>query len=362
MIDLDEKTFAFIIHPISVKRDVTHKYPLIGKLLTERQIDFASRYFPPVYISEITGIRSELTGAGVKGWFIACPFTPTTMVSLPVETVYRKIIKCGGMAEKLGAKIIGLGAYTSVVGDGGETIAERLEIPVTNGNAYTIYVAMEALREAAALMGYELSESSAAVVGATGSIGKICSEILAEEVKELVLVGRNQDSVDEIRKRCEGRKAIVKAGCDVSAIYSSELIIAVTSQVSVVIEPKHLKPGSVVLDVARPRDVSVQVAEEREDVLVIEGGMVDVPGNPDFHFDFGFPQGKSYACMAETIVLALEGRFEDYTVGKEIEMWRVEEIGAMAKKHGFKLSGFRSFEKAVTKEYIERVKTFSGRH
>lgn len=357
---MPEHTFAFIIHPINVKRDVSYKFPLLGRMFSEKQLDFLSRYFPPVYISEITGIKSAATGESIKGWFIACPFTPTTMLQMQTEAVYRKIIRCGNMAEKLGAGIIGLGAYTSVVGDGGETIAKRLTIPVTNGNAYTIYVAIEAFREAARVMSIDLKESSAAVVGATGSIGRICSEILADEVKELVLVGRNPDAVEMVRRRCEGRHAAIKAGCDVSAIYGSRMIITVTSQVSAVVEPQHLMPGSVVLDVARPRDVSVRVAQMRDDVLVIEGGMVDVPGEPDFHFDFGFPPGKSYACMAETMALALEGRYEDYTVGKEIERWRVDEIGAIAKRHGFKLSGFRSFEHAVTEEQIQKVKSLAG--
>ena len=98
------------------------------------------------------------------------------------------------------------------------------------------------------------------------------------------------------------------------------------------------------------------VAAARNDILVIDGGMVDVPGPVDFHFNFCFPSGKSYACMAETMALALEGRFEDYTLGKEITRERVMEITAIAHKHGFRLSGFRSFEKAVTSEQIEIVR------
>jgi hypothetical protein len=46
-------TFAFIIHPIDPKRDVSRKFPLLGRVLNERQIDFFSTFFPPVYISEI---------------------------------------------------------------------------------------------------------------------------------------------------------------------------------------------------------------------------------------------------------------------------------------------------------------------
>jgi fatty aldehyde-generating acyl-ACP reductase len=108
--------------------------------------------------------------------------------------------------------------------------------------------------------------------------------------------------------------------------------------------------------VARPRDVSAMVAGLRDDILVIDGGMVDVPGSVDFHFNFGFPPGKSYACMAETIALALEGRFEDYTVGKEITLEQVREITAIAERHGFRMSGFRSFEREVTEKQIETIR------
>jgi predicted amino acid dehydrogenase len=108
--------------------------------------------------------------------------------------------------------------------------------------------------------------------------------------------------------------------------------------------------------VARPRDVSVRVAQVRDDVLVIEGGMVEVPGPVDFGFNFGFPPGKSYACMAETMALALEGRYEDYSVGKHISLEQVYEIGEIARRHGFRLSGFRSFERAVSDKQIERVR------
>jgi hypothetical protein len=60
--------------------------------------------------------------------------------------------------------------------------------------------------------------------------------------------------------------------------------------------------------------------------------------------------------MAETIALALEGRFEDYTLGKHITRERVDEITAIAEKHGFRLSGFRSFEREVSPQQIEAVR------
>jgi len=92
-------------------------------------------------------------------------------------------------------------------------------------------------------------------------------------------------------------------------------------------------------------------------VLVIEGGMVEVPGpEADFHFDFGFPPRHAFACMAETMTLALEGRYEDYTLGRDLDPARIDEIAVLAAKHGFRLSGLRSFEFAVTEATIARVR------
>ncbi|MBK9780334.1 MAG: polysaccharide biosynthesis protein [Anaerolineales bacterium] len=350
-------SFAFIIHPIDPKRDVSRKYPFLGKVLSERQIDFFSTFFPPVYISEIEGITSQATGKQIKGWFLACPYTPRRMMQLPERTVYRKIIQTGHAAEKLGANILGLGAFTSVVGDAGVTIAKNLEIPVTTGDSYTVMMAVQAVREAAKVMDIKMTEATVAVVGATGSIGRVCAEILAGEAARTLLIARDEKKLEVLRDRLKPQarsELVISTKMDV--LNEAQLILTVTSAIHDVIHPEHLKPGSVVCDVARPRDVSAMVAAVRDDILVIDGGMVDVPGPVNFHFNFGFPEGKAYACMAETIALALEGKFEDYTVGKEFTLSRVQEITSIAEKHGFRMSGFRSFEREVTEEQIEAVR------
>jgi predicted amino acid dehydrogenase len=127
--------------------------------------------------------------------------------------------------------------------------------------------------------------------------------------------------------------------------------------VDVVIHPDQLKSGCVVTDVARPRDVSLEVAKQRDDVLVIEGGVVAVPGaNLDLGFNFGFEPRTAYACMSETMMLALDGRYESFTLGKTVSREQVEIMRTLAAKHGFKLAGYRSFEKPVTEAQIERIR------
>jgi fatty aldehyde-generating acyl-ACP reductase len=350
--------FAFIIHPIDPKRDVQRKFPLLGKHLPVSAINFLSGFFPPLYISHIVGIQSALTHNEVEGWFVACPLTPQRMLSLSPEVVYKKIVQTGHLAEKLGAKILGLGAFTSVVGDGGITIAKQLNIPVTSGDSYTVAIAVEATTKAAQVMDIDLTRAKGAVVGATGAIGRVCAQLLAQNVPELLLIGRSNNALNEVEYLVEQTgTAKVKVSTSIEELRQADVIITVSNAINTIIQPDHLKSGAVICDVARPRDVSRQVVERRKDVLVIEGGVVEVPGPANFNFDFGLPPKMVFACMAETIILALAQRYESFTLGKDISLSQVQEIDQLAKEHGFKLGGFRSFETPVTNNHIEHIKS-----
>jgi len=351
--------FAFIIHPVSGAKDAARKYPVL-QVLPEWVLEWLLKRMRPKPVSDITGVRSK-TGAEARGWFVGCPLTPRQFVELPQDFVLRKIIRAAQVAQEVGAKVVGLGAMTAVVGDAGVTVAKNVDIAVTTGNSYTVWTAVEGAKRAAALMGTDLSQAQVAVMGATGSIGQVCVRIMAEEAPAVTLIGRNEPRLAELAASVDG-KADIKYTTDPAAgLRDADIVITVTSSVDTVVPGEALKPGAVVCDVARPRDVSKKVAQERPDVLVIEGGAVEVPGDVDFHFNFGFPPKMAYACMAETMILALEERYESYSLGRDLSLDRVREIAALAQKHGFELAGFRSFEKQVTAEYIEGVKRAAGR-
>ena len=91
---------------------------------------------------------------------------------------------------------------------------------------------------------------------------------------------------------------------------------------------------------------------------MIDGGVVKVPGDSvDFNFYFGLPKGLAYACMAETIILALEEKHENYSIGGEVSLEKVIEIGALGDAHGFDLAQIMSFDKAVSQDEINAVAT-----
>ena len=351
-----QDSFAFIIHPLNPKRDVGRKYPTLGKL-PAWLIEFLSIFYPPVLVSNIDGVQSAENGRILKGFFVACSLSPYMMMRLPTSLVYRKIIQTGKLAEKLGARILGLGAFTSVMGDGGITIAKNLNIPVTTGNSYTIAQAVESVQEAAVLLNQPLANSTVAIVGASGTIGSICAHLLAPDCGNMLLIGRRTENLEEVAT------AVRQKGCpsvtvtaDMNALINAHFIVTVTSAVEAIIEPNHLRQGAVVCDVSRPRDISARVAKQRPDILVIEGGAVEVPGSVNFNFDFGLPSNLAYACMAETMALALDGNYVSFTLGKDIQLSQVQTIDTIAKRHGFKLGGFRSFERAITNSHIAFVK------
>jgi fatty aldehyde-generating acyl-ACP reductase len=360
--------FAFVIHPIDVRRDVARKYP-VAKYAPESLIEAILPRIKPKLVSHITGIKSDQPNTEAEGWFIVCPLTPKQLLTMPPEIVYKKLIECGRIAQDLGAEIMGLGALTSVVGDGGITVAKSLNIAVTTGNSYTVATAVDGAIRGAELMGTPMNEATVAIVGAAGSIGRTCALMLAPEAAKIILVGRHVDRLQPVAREIEAlpEHAELVVTADIAqGLKDADVIVTVTSAADAVILPEHLKKGAVVCDVARPRDVSVRVAKERDDVLIIEGGLVSVPGPElNFRFDFGFPPKTAYACMSETILLALDaaetGKYESFTLGKEVSVDQARTMQRLAKKHGFRLGGFRSFERAVSEEDIAAVRRAAGR-
>jgi len=350
-------SFAFIIHPIDPKRDVARKYPLLGKVLPEAAIHFVCRFWPPVELSHITGARSKATGEEIEGWLIAVPYTPQRMLQLPTTEVYNKIIAAGHLAARLGAQILGLGAYTSVIGDGGATIARNLDIAVTSGDSYTAALSVQATLQAAQLMDIDIAQTKLAIVGGAGAIGAAVAQLLAPHANHMLLIGRQREALNVVAEK------VRRAGCrevhistEIMDVAKAQVVVTVTSAGGNLIQPEMLRRGAVVCDVSRPRDVSHHVIQVRDDVLVIDGGLVRVPGEVDFGFNYGLPPHLTYGCLAETMALAFEGRFEDYSIGKALSVEQVQEIDALATKHGFELAALRSYERKLEDALLEKVK------
>jgi len=353
--------FGFLLHPLSTA-DVARKYP-IAQYIPVSIVEAILTRMSSQFLGHISDLRSD-TGASADGCFVGVPATPRQFTEWPVERSYERILQGVDMAARWGAKLVGLGAFTAVVGDKGRTIADRARVAITTGNTYTVYSAVEGAMEAARRMGIDPASACVAILGATGSIGRASALLVAREVGALALVGRRPDALevvaDEVQQETGHRPQVYTDVAE--GIREAQIIVAVTSAIEAIIQPDHVRRGAVVCDVARPRNASRALVDERDDVLVIDGGAVAVPGEGfDFGFNFGFPPGLAYACMAETMILALEGRYEAYSIGPDIHLEQVREMGQLAQKHGFRLAGFRCMERTISDEDIARKRDVAAR-
>jgi hypothetical protein len=135
-----------------------------------------------------------------------------------------------------------------------------------------------------------------------------------------------------------------------------DLIVTATSAFGQrVLDVSLCKPGALVLDVALPPDISAEEAAVRPDVLVVESGEVLIPGPVKFSMDVGLPPGVAYACLAEAALLALEERYECFTLGRDIEPEQVKEIYRLFRRHGFEIAPLRTFGRLINDRLVDGV-------
>ena len=115
-------------------------------------VEKAMAYAPPMKYGRITGITSP-TGDEAEGWLITVGGTPKELLAHSPEFTYSRLLAAADEAKKLGAQIMGLGAFTKVVGDAGVTVAKQASLPITTGNSYSASGALWAAHEALERLG-----------------------------------------------------------------------------------------------------------------------------------------------------------------------------------------------------------------
>jgi len=361
--------FAFVIHPLSQEyfknikpiELLSHVSPPVFMDTLEK----AMAYAPPFVYSKITGIKSP-TGVEAEGWLISVGGTPKEIMGHSPEFTYRRLLDAARMAKRLGAQIMGLGAFTKVVGDAGLTVARRAPLPITTGNSYSASGALWAAHDAVLRLGLvpaptrgQKVQFKAMVVGATGAIGSVCARLLAMVAEEVYMVS------PETAKLLSLKASILKEAPEANLFLSSradkdiadmDMIVTATSGAGKkVLDIMKVKPGCVITDVARPLDLPPEEVARRPDVLVIESGEILLPGKISMK-NIGLPKNVAYACLAETIVLALDGRFENFTVGRNIEWEKVREIYRLGRKHGMSLAAISGVNGPFSDADIRRVR------
>lgn len=361
---------AFIVHPLS-QRDLWRQPQLkyLEKLpkTAKNWVETASARLPVFPYGQITGIKSAATGQEVICDLICITATPKQLMSLPEDFVYDRIVKGFDEAKQRGAMMGGLGAYTKIVGDAGVTISRRAQMPITTGNSYSASTTLWGARVMVEKMGLippsrpgERLKAKAMVIGATGSIGKVSAQLISLVFEEVVLVATRPDKLLELRddliRENPGLKVRITTQGN-SELTNTDLIVMATSSLDEeLIDISRVKPGAVICDCSRPFNVSEQQAKLRPDVLVVHSGEILLPGEVKIKGDIGLPKPTVYACLAETVLLAMEGRIESFSVSRNLSMKKVKEIYQLGIKHGAKLSEITGPFGVVTEDMIRTTR------
>lgn len=366
----EDGRFAFLVHPLTPQSYVEFDESL-GVLPSEKLEKFAE-ICPDIlepFVVSTTRIVSE-TGKTAYGEFISVPYTTEQLMALPGSEAKDAVKKAVALAKSRGAQLVGLGAYTSVVTRGGLYLRGS-GVAITTGNSYTVVAAFQAIEEAERRLGLDLKESTVAIVGATGSIGRALAMLLAGQTARLVLLGnpdhpaqsllRLERILDEIREHNPDAEIILSTDRE-KYLPQADVVVAATSSLQALMTSENLKFGAVVCDLSRPPNASRELMSQRPDVLVIDGGVIAAPGTPNLGWNFGFEQGQAYACMAETMILALGKHFEDTSLGSDLNRATIKDLQKKGAKLGFKLAQFRSFDRPLPQDQWQRTLAARSTH
>ncbi len=335
--------YAFLAHYTCLE-DIVVTDPSLSRLTPEELrhfCAFAAALAPGVVMRAPT-IRSA-TGATADGLILALPILPEEMARRGLWRVGYDIQRAVDLSASLGVRIVGLGGYTVPYSRRGLAVTGRGPA-ITTGNALTAGMAFAATCRLAEERQLAIADASVAVVGARGSVGALCARLLARErPRRMILIGNPASGIEQLerlRRELEWRAGAIDVTTDLRWLADCDIVITATGAARPVLDRAPLAPGTIICDVARPPDTSPRV-RARADLTVIEGGRVALP-DPTTRFGVGnlqnLPEGVTLACLAETILLALEGERRDYGIGNDVPLAEVDHMLALAQRHGFRLA------------------------
>lgn len=346
-----DMSFAFVTHPRDLN-DIVRHFPF-AKFLPKSVLAFWLRYQWPVIGAELMNIPSR-GKAYQKGWLIFCPLTAKQMIR-ERRLACKRVETAVKFAEKVNARIVGLGAFTSIVTHDGLDLVGKVKTGITTGNALSAATAIQNAAKATELVHRKLSEVTVAIVGAAGNVGSACARVLSKSVKKLILVDINKRGTERLAVEIAGNPAEVHLSTEIGTIAEADIVIVVTNTPGVIVRAQHLKRGAIVIDCAQPKNVSEQVPLERSDVIVIESAVLRLPGLL-CDFDLGIGKGEALGCMAETIVLDAVDWHRDFSVGR-ITVDHIHKIMAAAKISGADLAYFRHAKGYVSEQSFNFAKS-----
>lgn len=301
--------FAFLVHPRDAGDLLRAGVGSVVRRYSSSEAEFVVKTcsLPPLVAAEICFGFSP-----VRGEVVVAMCLPQEIMS---KLGQRAVVRGAQLAAARGAKVLGLGALASPATGGGALLLRYLPkgVTVTNGNAYTAAVVRHNVLEASTFLGRGGS-CRVAVVGCTGSVGAVACYLLADAGLDLLLIGRSAERTRSLLGSLS-RHAVFSG--ELAAIRRAHIVVLLTNDPSAKLSSDMVAPGTIVIDVAQPLNVSPENrgAFRGREVEVVEGGVVQIPGYT-CTYQLNMPsRGGAFACMAETYLFAREG-MREHSVGR----------------------------------------------
>jgi fatty aldehyde-generating acyl-ACP reductase len=352
---------GFLVHPRG-REDFLIKFPYL-RPLPNAVLDWATRSFPPVVASEVTGL-TDIAGAPLEGLILGVTMTARQMLEDP-ERARRKIRDAVVFARDKGVGIIGLGALTASMTRGGLDVSDIPGIGVTTGRAFTVKTVCDHAESVSMRIGLPREQALVAIVGAAGSIGSGSAKLLASRGFRNFLLIDLERKLDKLAAHMEHIDSLsphtsVRVSHRIADVGEADVIVAATNAPEALIRTDDVAPGTLIVNDAQPSDISPEIIHARPDVLVVEGGLVrskSIRAN----FNFGLAtREEMWSCMAEAVVLAHNRRFGNFALG-ELEPPLVEEITALSATTDLELAPPQNSAGIIPESHIENVRDIVAR-
>lgn len=267
-----------------------------------------------------------------------------------------------------------MGGLIASFAQGGNWLSQEIKnIGFTTGHAYTIGNIIKTMENCARAVNLDIKKSTVAIVGAAGSIGSGCAKMLIDKSPgKIILIDLStftaENKLGEIKELIAAKNPKIKVASSysLSDIKKADIVIVATNSPTSLIAPEHLKKGAIVIDDSFPKNIPKSILKKRKDIILLEGGIMQLPYNIDIFFARNMPDlmdspltrsiscKETYGCFAEILVLALCKQRENYGLGYA-DPGLAKDILAKAKNLGFSSAPFQCFDEAVENERFSEV-------
>ncbi len=283
-------------------------------------------------------IRS-ITGDEVEGYFFSRCFSGPKDKALRASSLIDRLAEIEAFSLKNGAGILGVDISGDLLAYKWGAVCAKLKIPVTTGKALIAWSAYEAIYRMARLRRINLKNASLAAIGISDSAVALCCKKLSGVIKRIAIFDQDKDKAKRLSEQAlflNPRIELSMADTIDAAVKDSDIVLVSGNLQDELPFMDAINPGGIVCNILSP-GMSLQKRNSFRGASLISAGFIRLPQVNNLRLIKGLPQNVVFAAMAETMLLALEDKFTDYSGNVDTNIEKMEEIADIAARHGFEV-------------------------